>query len=145
MKYVTDARALNDYFYDMSHPSTKSEPTPRRVLLVDDDKDINDVFHILLTKKGYEVERAFNGKEALEKVAGFTPDIILLDLRMPVMDGKEFLRNYKNEEHVPIIVFSNLDSRNEVHEALELGATRYMLKAWASPEELFRVINDAIA
>ena len=63
---------------------------------------------------------------------------------MPIMDGNEFLRTYNNDDHIPIIVFSSLDSRTEVETALQLGATRYMLKAWATPEELFRVINDAV-
>ena len=116
----------------------------RRVLLVEDDKDLSDVFNLLLTKGGFEVKRAYNGKEALEKMPDFAPEIILLDLLMPIMNGNEFLREFKNDRHVPIIVFSSLDSHNEVQKALQLGATRYMLKAWATPDELFRVINDTI-
>lgn len=116
----------------------------KRVLLVEDDKDVSDAFNVLLTKGGYGVVQAYNGKEALEKIPDFDPEIILLDLLMPVMGGNEFLRAYKNDAHIPIIVFSSLDSRSEVQEALELGATRYLLKAWATPDELFRVINDTL-
>ena len=126
------------------HHLKKSATTGRRVLLVEDDKDINDAFFELLDAGGYQVRQVFNGKEALEQIPDFQPEIILLDLLMPIMDGNTFLREYKNEQHVPIIVFSNLDSRNEVREALEHGATRYMLKVWATPEELFRIINDTI-
>jgi CheY-like chemotaxis protein len=116
----------------------------KRVLLVEDDVDVNDAFSVLLTKGGYEVLGAYNGKEALEKIPSFNPEVILLDLLMPIMDGNEFLRTYDNDDHIPIIVFSSLDSRTEVETALKLGATRYMLKAWATPEELFRMINDAV-
>jgi len=122
----------------------KNKKLSKRVLLVEDDVDVNDAFSILLAKGGYEVLGAYNGKEALEKIPSFNPEVILLDLLMPIMDGNEFLRTYNNDDHIPIIVFSSLDSRTEVETALQLGATRYMLKAWATPEELFRVINDAV-
>lgn len=114
------------------------------VLLVEDDAMLNDAFSLLLTKQGYSVEVAYNGKEALDLLQARTPDLILLDLLMPVMDGKDFLRNYDNHSHVPIIVFSNLDTKSEVQEALKLGATRYMLKSWATTKELVRVITDTL-
>ncbi len=115
------------------------------VLLVEDDLSLSDAFSIMLTKQGYTVTCAFDGKEALEKLNIVTPDIILLDLLMPIMDGKEFLKQFSNTEHIPIIVFSNLDAKSEVHEVLQLGATRYMLKAWATPTELVRVVQDTLA
>lgn len=114
------------------------------VLLVEDDLILNDAFTIMLGKMGFYVISAFNGKEALEQIELMSPDIILLDLLMPVMDGKEFLKKYKNVKSIPIIVFSNLDSKDDVGEALDLGASRYMLKAWASPQELARIINETI-
>ncbi|MBL8122022.1 response regulator [Candidatus Saccharibacteria bacterium] len=116
----------------------------QRVLLVEDDTALNDAFCILLQKNGYEVKTTFNGQEALEALGDFTPNIILLDLLMPVMDGKEFLRRYTNSDNIPIIIFSNLDTKSEVQEAIDLGATRYMLKAWATPHELLRVIQDTV-
>jgi len=128
----------------MIRTNTTRAQSLKRVLLIEDDKDVSDAFYILLTKAGYKVSQAHNGEEALEKIPGFKPEIILLDLLMPIMDGKQFLRAYSNDTHVPIIVFSSLDSRNEVQEALELGASRYILKAWATPDELFRVINNTV-
>lgn len=121
-------------------PKTKKQT----VLLVEDDVILNDAFTMMLDKMGFNVVPVFNGKEALDQIALKTPDIILLDLLMPVMDGKEFLRKYKNEKKIPIIVFSNLDSKDDVQEALDLGASRYMLKAWASPQELAQVISEMI-
>lgn len=114
-------------------------------MLVEDDAALNDAFRTMLTKNDFDVITAFNGKDALEELKKSTPDIILLDLLMPVMDGKEFLRAFDNPKDIPIIVFSNLDAKTEVEEVLQLGATRYMLKAWATPPELMRVIKDTLA
>lgn len=116
----------------------------RRVLLVEDDAVLNDAFSLVLAKEGFDVEIAFNGEDALEKLQTSTPDIILLDLLMPVMDGKTFLKNFKNPSKIPIIIFSNLDAKTEVQEALDLGASRFMLKAWATPKDLVQVINSTI-
>lgn len=114
------------------------------ILLVEDDATLSDAFSIMLSKEGFEVVIAFNGQEALEKIKDKSVDLILLDLLMPVMDGREFLEVYENKNLIPIIVFSNLDAKNDVDEILELGVTRYMLKAWASPKELTKIIQDTI-
>jgi two-component system, OmpR family, response regulator VicR len=116
----------------------------KTVLLIEDETMLNDAFTILLSKNDFDTISAFNGKEALEILANTSPDIILLDLLMPVMDGRQFLAKYINSKKIPIIIFSNLDAKNDVQEALDLGATRYILKAWAAPKELVRIINDTI-
>ena len=116
----------------------------KRILLVEDDSALNDAFSILLNKEKYMVDSAYNGLEALIKIQKNKPDLILLDLLMPVMDGKEFLKTFENIEKIPIIIFTNLDSKSEVKEALDLGATRYMLKAWASPKKLVRLVSDTL-
>lgn len=116
----------------------------QHVLVVEDDPALSDAFNIVLTKEGYDVTVAYNGKEALEKVKNLTPSLILLDLLMPIMGGKEFLQKFKNDHDIPVIVLSNLDSRDDIQEALNLGASRYMLKAWASPSELVKLVKDTI-
>ena len=91
---------------------------------------------------------AFNGEQALEKLSENDVDLILLDLRMPVLDGVGFLERYKpNEIESPpkIIVFSNFDMQKEIDQAYELGADKYMLKAWASPKELLQLVSDMLA
>ena len=115
------------------------------ILVVEDDKALNDAYSTILKSAGYDTRTAFNGKEALEMVVEQDPDIIFLDLRMPVIDGIGFLKKYqptKKHKHVKIIVFSNYDMQKEVDEAYELGAERYVLKAWASPKELIKIVED---
>lgn len=116
----------------------------KTVLLVEDEAILSDAFSTILKKEGYHVELAFNGEEALNRITSVQPDIILLDLLMPVMDGKEFLKKFQNTSNTPIIVFSNLDAKDDIKEVLELGATRFMLKAWATPQELIKVIDASI-
>jgi CheY-like chemotaxis protein len=78
-----------------------------RILIVDDDESIRQIVRLCLTDEGFEVREAANGQAALDALADFTPHVILLDLRMPVMDGWEFSRRYANVpgEHVPIVAF----------------------------------------
>lgn len=116
----------------------------KRILVVEDDQTLSDAFTIVLQKEGYDVDTAFDGKEALERVRSVTYDLILLDLLMPVLDGKGFLEKFKNPANTPVIVFSNLDAKDDIDEALRLGASRYMLKAWASPNKLAELVKETI-
>lgn len=118
---------------------------PKNILVVEDDLMLNDAYKMILESNGHATRTAHDGKQALKLVAEQEPDIIFLDLRMPVMDGIEFLKEYqpkKNHKHVKVIVFSNYDMQQEVDEAYELGAERYVLKAWASPKELLKLVED---
>lgn len=122
--------------------------THPNILVVEDDTSLNDAYKTILSAAGYTTKTAFNGEEALALTKEFEPDIIFLDLRMPVLDGIGFLREYQPKVHHPdvkIIVFSNYDMQQEVDEAYELGAERYVLKAWASPKELIKIVKDTIA
>lgn len=121
--------------------------THPNILVVEDDAALNDAYKVILETAGYNVRTAFNGEEALKLVAEEEPTIIFLDLRMPVMDGIGFLRAYQPKEKHPevnIIVFSNYDMQREVDEAYELGAQRYVLKAWASPSALIKIVEDTL-
>ena len=116
-----------------------------KILIIEDDIALNDAYKTILTTAGYTVSTAFNGEEALEVAMQHHPDIIFLDLRMPVMDGIDFLKQYQPKQHHPdvhIVVFSNYDMQAEVDEAYSLGAERYVLKAWASPKELLKIVKD---
>lgn len=115
------------------------------IFVIEDDLALNEAYKTILETAQYEVCTAFNGEEALQVAAQNSPDIIFLDLRMPVMDGIGFLENYQpklKHPDVRIVVFSNYDMQAEVDQAYELGAERYVLKAMASPKELLKLVKD---
>src|SRR5438067_641928 len=100
----------------------------KTILIVEDEQALNEAYRMILQAEGYNVLSAFDGQEALDLAANDEPDLILLDLRMPVMNGIEFLKKYKPaKEHskIKIIIFSNLDMQKEIDEAYALGAERY--------------------
>lgn len=127
--------------------STTSTNAP--ILVVEDDQALNDAYQAILSSVGYDVHTAFNGQEALDQlqVDGFKPKIILLDLRMPVLDGVGFLRQYQPKMHpeVTVVVFSNYDSHKDIDEAYELGVDRYVLKARAAPKDLLHLVAGILA
>jgi CheY-like chemotaxis protein len=118
-----------------------------KVLIVEDEKVLNEAYELVLKKDGYAVSSALNGEEALELVKKDSFDLILLDLRMPKIDGVEFLKRAEPAKNFPktkIIVFSNYDDQKEVEAAIKHGATRYILKAWSSPSELLKIVRESI-
>src|SRR4051812_30316674 len=117
------------------------------VLIVEDEKALNDAYKIILEKEGHTVSSAFNGQEALDISQKQAPDIILLDLLMPVMGGIEFLQNFELKTKHPdttVIILSNLDMDKEIQQAFELGAYKYILKAVTSPQQLAVMVNHLI-
>jgi CheY-like chemotaxis protein len=100
------------------------------VLVVDDDPDILEALSEILEAEGFEIRRARNGKEALERLSPEPPQLILLDLMMPVMDGWEFAQRLRqlpeSVSHIPIIVLSA--DRNVSNKATGIGAAGYLAK-----------------
>jgi DNA-binding response OmpR family regulator len=118
-----------------------------RILVVEDDKDLNNAYCLILRHEGHEVVEAFDGKEALKKLKDFTPDLVLLDLLMPVMGGLEFLQAWepsKKKDDVKILIFTNMENSPEVNEAYKLGANRCIIKSWTAPHNLARVVTDTL-
>lgn len=120
----------------------------KKILIVEDELALNEAYEIILKKDGHKVFVAYDGEQALKLADSLEPDLILLDLRMPRVSGIEFLEKYqliKKHPAVKVIVFSNLDSQKEIDKAYNLGAHRYMLKAWASPKELIKLVRETLA
>ena len=117
-----------------------------KILVVEDEQELNEAYEFILKSEGHKVTVAHDGEDALSKLKKFEPDLILLDLRMPKISGIEFLEQYKLTRHpnVRVVVFSNLDAENEINKAYSLGADRYILKAWASPKELIKLVDDTL-
>lgn len=117
------------------------------ILIVEDDRDLNNAYSIILKNEGHEVVEAYDGQEALVKIKDFAPDLILLDLLMPIMGGLEFLQHYdllKSHSDVKVLIFTNMEKSPEVAEAYKLGAHRCIIKSWTAPHNLARVISDAL-
>jgi CheY-like chemotaxis protein len=119
-----------------------------RILVVEDDHDLNNAYCIILRHEGHDVVEAFDGQEALEKLENFEPDLVLLDLLMPVMGGLEFLQQWegpKQRRDVKVLIFTNMENSPEVAEAYKLGASRCIIKSWTAPHNLARVVADTLA
>ncbi len=119
----------------------------KQILIVEDDPDLNSAYCLILAHEGYEVATVTDGKEGVEKLENFQPDLILLDLRMPNLDGVGFLRESSITTRFPeavIIVFTNFDENDEIAMAFELGASRYVLKSSVSPRDLVKLVHDEL-
>jgi DNA-binding NtrC family response regulator len=119
-----------------------------RVLIVEDEKSLNEAYELILKREGYEVETASDGQQAIEVFKKKVPNIVLLDLRMPKLNGVEVLKELdisKNYPKVKVIIFSNYSDQSEIDEAYKLGAHRYILKAWSSPKELVKIVKDTLS
>lgn len=114
----------------------------KRVLLVEDDDLLRELYQLKLSAEGFEVEATTNGKEGLDKVHQYQPKVILLDMMMPVMTGMEFLHAFQPREHpaVRVLVLSNKAAPNEIHEAKQLGAADYLLKSQYTPDDLVQEV-----
>ncbi len=126
----------------------KSDQSTHTILIVEDEVMLNEAYQVILSTGGFNVVTAFDGKAALDVLKDTEVDIILLDLRMPVLDGIGFLEAYQPKtlpKPPKIVVFSNFDMQKEIDQAYALGADKYMLKAWASPKELLQLVNNLIA
>jgi two-component system response regulator VicR len=111
----------------------------KKILVVDDEKPISDIVKFNLTKEGYEVFTAYDGEEALEKVKEVEPDLILLDLMLPKMDGLEVAREVRKTYDMPIIMVTAKDSEIDKVLGLELGADDYVTKPFSNRELVARV------
>lgn len=119
-----------------------------KILVVEDDKILSDAYVMILEREGHDVSTAFNGREALDRAAADEPEIILLDLLMPVMSGIEFLEKFelkKNHPLTKVVILSNLGDEKEIDKAMKFGAYKYVIKAHASPDELSVLVNHLIA
>ena len=110
-----------------------------KILVVDDEKPITDIEKFNLEKEGYDVVVAYDGEEALQKVEEETPDLIILDLMLPKVDGLEVAREVRKTHDMPIIMVTAKDSELDKVLGLELGADDYVTKPFSNRELVARV------
>ncbi len=113
------------------------------ILLIDDDQFLLDMYSLKFTNRGHKITTAREGADALDKIkGGFTPDIILLDMIMPKMNGLEFLEAFRNEKLCPkalVIMLTNQSQTSDIESAEKFDTKGYIIKATTIPSE---VVNE---
>lgn len=123
-------------------------PSGPKILIIDDDPFITDLYLLKLKEQGFLVESAANGKIGLEKIKTYGPDLVLLDIVMPALDGFDLLHKLKEQEslHKPkVVLLTNLGQKEEVERGMKLGAVDYIIKANFTPTEVVEKIKNILA
>ena len=110
-----------------------------RLLVIDDDVSLCKLLELILARNGYQVDVAHNAMEGLKKAYALKPDLILLDLMLPGMDGWETCSRFREMSDVPIIMLTALDSNNHMIQGLEMGADDYIIKPISSDVLVARI------
>ncbi|OGY84433.1 MAG: hypothetical protein A3F54_00650 [Candidatus Kerfeldbacteria bacterium RIFCSPHIGHO2_12_FULL_48_17] len=119
----------------------------KKILIAEDDNFLRGMYQSKLEMEGFLVDSAENGKQALKAVEKNPPDLILLDILMPVMNGFEFLRQLqasKKYRKIPVILLTNLSGKEDVDKGIQLGAKDYLVKVHFTPEEVIKKIKEHI-
>jgi len=117
-----------------------------KILIVEDERPLSDLLASKLKKEGYEVDNAFDGQEGYEKITNWKPDLILLDIIMPKMDGYEVMEKInENKEKTPVIVISNSGQPVEIEKTKKLGAIDHLIKTEFSPSDVLEKVNNYVS
>ena len=119
----------------------------KKILFIEDESALQKTFGDTLKNKGYEVIGALDGESGLRSAKGERPDLILLDLILPKMDGFEVLRGLKASEEtkdIPVIILTNLEETENIQKTLELGATTYLVKSSYTLEEVVKKVEKTL-
>jgi len=118
-----------------------------KVLVVEDDKFLRELINRKLQTENFETFLAFDGETALVLVEQERPDIVLLDLILPGINGFEVLAKIKENEklkEIPVIILSNLGQKDDIDKGMGLGAADYLVKAHFTPSEIIEKINQIL-
>ena len=113
--------------------------TKQRIMIVDDDENINELISLYLTKECFETKMVYDGESALRELSVFKPNLIILDLMLPGIDGYQVCREIRKTNNVPIIMLSAKGETFDKVLGLELGADDYMIKPFETKELVARV------
>lgn len=119
----------------------------KKILVVEDDNVLRDVLLQKLMKNNYDAVGAEDGMVAMEKIAEYKPDVILLDILMPKKDGLEVLEEIHSDEamrKIPVIIISNSGQPVEIERARELGARAFLIKAVFEPSEVLDKVEKVL-
>ena len=119
----------------------------KTILIIEDDKFLRELIAQKLIKEGYRASEAVEGEEGLKKIQEEKPDLVLLDLILPGIDGFEVLSRMKadpNLAQIPVVILSNLGQKEEIERGLKLGAIDFMIKAHFTPREIIEKVNSVL-
>ena len=117
------------------------------LLIVEDDPLMSRLYHKAFSFQGYQVELSYDGEEGLRKLNETKPDLILLDIMMPKMNGLEMLEAIKANpatKSTPVVVLTNLAGQQEAKEAIEKGAVKYVVKSEHDPKEVVDMVKQIL-
>ena len=119
----------------------------QKILVIEDDTFLRELIVQKLLKEGYEIVEAVEGEDGIKKVTEENPDIILLDIILPGIDGFEVLKKIKADEKVkdiPVIILSNLGQQDDIDKGIKLGAKDYLIKAEFTPGEIVEKVKGVL-
>jgi len=119
----------------------------KKILVVEDDKFLRELITQKLMKEDYETSEAVDGEEGIKKIKEEKPDLVLLDLILPGIDGFEVLSKKREDaslSQIPVIILSNLGQKEDVERGLKLGAVDYLIKAHFTPGEIIEKVKNAL-
>lgn len=119
----------------------------KKILVAEDDRFLTNAYRVKLTKVGFEVRIGMDGEETLKIMTGWKPDLILLDLIMPVRDGFGVLEEMQKHEEwkdIPVIIASNLGQKEDIDRGIKLGAKDYVIKSDISLDDIVAKVNNLI-
>ena len=116
----------------------------KKLLIIEDDKVLNEMYAMKFTKEWYDVESAYEWLEWLSKVVSFKPNLILLDIMMPSMNGFETLKAIKSQtsSNCKIIIFTNIVDKDKINKAIEMWADDYLIKADTTPKNAVEKVKE---
>lgn len=120
---------------------------PRKILIIEDDKFLRELIIRKLVNEGYQTIEATDGEEGVRTAKAEKPDLILLDLILPGIDGFEALARIKKDQettNLPVIILSNLGQKEDIERGLKLGAADYLIKAHFSPGEIIEKVASIL-
>jgi two-component system, OmpR family, alkaline phosphatase synthesis response regulator PhoP len=119
----------------------------KKILIIEDDPNLKEVFVKIFERENFEVIEASNGEDGLRKAFREHPDLVILDMLMPKMDGLTMLKQLRRDNwghSAPVIILTNVDDAEKMAEALELGVDEYLLKSKWKPEDIVGKVKNLI-
>ncbi len=122
----------------------------KHIVIVEDDEFLMDLLAKNFSEEDFSVTKALNGKDGIDKIKDTKPDLVLLDLLLPDVNGVEFdgfkvLSEVKNDpavSSIPVVILSNLDQKDQIEKGIKLGAADYLIKSQFTTEEIIKKVNS---